>query len=69
MEAEHRAIADAVIRSAEPAADAETAFDAWAAKQRAAVDRALLIIQDITSRAVFDLATLSVALRELRALL
>ena len=68
VEAEHRAIADAVLRGAEPDAGAESAFDAWARAQQAAVDRALLVIQDITSRAVFDLATLSVALRELRSL-
>ncbi|MDQ1512053.1 MAG: glutamate dehydrogenase, partial [Actinomycetota bacterium] len=67
VEAEHRAIADAVLRSADSTVDAEAAFDAWAGAQQAAVDRALLLIQDITSRAVFDLATLSVALRELRA--
>jgi glutamate dehydrogenase len=69
VEAEHRAITDAVLQGAKASADAESAFDAWAGAQQAAVDRALVIIHDITSRAVFDLATLSVALRELRALL
>jgi len=69
VEAEHRAIADAVLRSTDATVDADAAFDEWAGAQQAAVDRALLLIQDITSRAVFDLATLSVALRELRALL
>jgi glutamate dehydrogenase len=69
VEAEHRAIADAVLRRAGPTLDAEAAFDAWAGGQLPAVDRALAVIQDITTRAVFDLATLSVALRELRSLL
>ena len=48
--------------------DPEAAFDAWAAGQQAAVDRALAILDDIATQGVFDLATLSVALRELRAL-
>jgi glutamate dehydrogenase len=69
VEAEHRAIADAVLRRAGAALDAEAAFDAWASAQLPAVDRALAVIHDITTRAVFDLATLSVALRELRSLL
>ncbi len=69
VEAEHRAIADAVLQTAEPGAQAEAAFEAWAGDQQAAVDRALAVVQDIASRGVFDLATLSVALRELRTLL
>ncbi len=69
VEAEHRAIADAILRGTDPLMSAEAAFDAWAESKRATVDRALVLIQDITSRAVFDLATLSVALRELRTLL
>ena len=58
-----------ILRAADPSVDADAAFDAWAGTQQASVDRALLLIQDIASRAVFDLPTLSVALRELRALL
>ena len=61
------AIADACARHGPRPSSAEAAFDAWAGTQQAAVDRALAIIHDITSRAVFDLATLSVALREFRA--
>jgi glutamate dehydrogenase len=70
VEAEHRAITDAVLRGviATRDTDADAAFDLWATSQPAAVDRALEVIQDVTSRGVFDLATLSVALRELRAL-
>jgi len=68
VEAEHRAIADVILRHADPAVDAEAAFDAWAGARPAAVERALVLIQDIETRGVFDLATLSVALRELRAL-
>jgi glutamate dehydrogenase len=69
VEAEHRAIADVILGDADPAVDAEAAFDAWAGARPAAVERALVLIQDIETRGVFDLATLSVALRELRALL
>ena len=61
-------MADAVIRAAGTELDADVAFDAWASAQQPAVDRTLALIEDIASHAVFDLATLSVALRELRAL-
>ena len=68
VEAEHRAIAEAVLRMAGSDVGAEAALDAWAGVQRAAVDRALALIDDIAKHGVFDLATLSVALREIRAL-
>ena len=51
VEAEHRAIADAVLRETDPSADAEAAFDAWASTRRAGLDRALAVIQDIVTRA------------------
>jgi glutamate dehydrogenase len=66
--AEHRAVADAVMNASGPGTDAENAYDAWASGQPAAIDRTHAILEDIATQGVFDLATLSVALRELRAL-
>jgi len=68
VSAEHRAIVDAVMQSAGPDTDAESAFAAWASGQPAAIDRTHAILEDIATQGIFDLATLSVALRELRAL-
>ena len=68
VEGQHRAVADAVLGAGAPELDPEAAFDAWAGAQQSAVDRTLTLIEDIASHGVFDLATLSVALRELRAL-
>jgi len=43
-------------------------LDRWLARHRSAVDRFLLVVDDIRSGAPPDLATLSVAMREARAL-
>jgi glutamate dehydrogenase len=66
--AAHRAIVDAVLAASGTASEAEAAFDAWEAGQAGAVERTLGIIADIATQGTFDLATLSVALRTLRAL-
>jgi glutamate dehydrogenase len=66
--AAHRAIVDAVLAVSESNPDAPAAFDAWAAGEDAQAERTLAIIGDISTQGVFDLATLSVALRALRAL-
>jgi glutamate dehydrogenase len=66
--AEHRAVVDAVMHSAGSDTDAESAFADWAAGQQAAIDHMHAILEDIATHGLFDLATLSVALRELRAL-
>ena len=68
VEAEHRAVVDAVLRTAGTTLDADVTLDAWVATQPAAVERTLALVDDIAAHGVFDLATLSVALRELRAL-
>ena len=47
---------------------AEAAFDAWARGEGVAMTRTLAVLTDIATQGVFDLATLSVALRALRAL-
>ncbi|TCJ16133.1 NAD-glutamate dehydrogenase [Rubrobacter taiwanensis] len=43
-------------------------IEAWAEENRRAVDRTLQVLADINSGGVFDLSTLSVALREIRNL-
>ncbi|MGO9877218.1 MAG: NAD-glutamate dehydrogenase domain-containing protein [Acidimicrobiia bacterium] len=64
----HRAVADAVMHASGPDLDAESAYDAWASGQPAAIERTHAILEDVATQGVFELATLSVALRELRAL-
>ncbi len=58
--AEHRRIVDAVMKAG--------SYDAWASTCTTLVARVLTLLEDIRAHGVFDLATLSVALRELRAL-
>jgi len=69
VSAAHRAIVDAVMHSAGADTNAESAFAEWASGQQAAVDRTHAILEEIAAQGVFDLATLSVALRDLRALI
>jgi len=66
--AEHRSVAESVLGASAAPADAAAGFEEWADDQRAAIERTLAMLDDITTQGVFDLATLSVALRELRAL-
>jgi glutamate dehydrogenase len=66
--AQHRAVAEGVLRAAEAGQTPEAAFDHWKAGRQTAVDRTLTILTDVATQGIFDLATLSVALRELRAL-
>jgi glutamate dehydrogenase len=66
--AEHRAVTAVVLAGTDPGFDAETAFKVWAAGNRPRVDRVLAILDDIRAHGVFDISTLSVALRELRSL-
>jgi glutamate dehydrogenase len=58
--AQQRRIVDAVLRAG--------SFEAWTQTCHTAVDRALTLLEEIRAHGVYDLATLSVALRELRAL-
>jgi glutamate dehydrogenase len=60
-EGEHRAVTAAVLAAGGSYAD-------WAATNRGAVTRVLALLDDIRSHGVYDLSTLSVALRELRSL-
>jgi len=58
--AQQRRIVDAVMTA--------DSFDAWATPRADAVARVLRLIEELRQHAVFDVATLSVALRELRGL-
>jgi glutamate dehydrogenase len=58
--AEHRRIVDAVMKAG--------SYQAWASTCATVVARVLTLLDDIRAHGVFDIATLSVALRELRAL-
>jgi glutamate dehydrogenase len=58
--AQYRRIVDAALTA--------RSYEAWAARRRTALDHARALIDDIRTHAVCDVATLSVALRELRSL-
>jgi len=57
--AQYRRIVDAVLTAG--------SYDAWAANRRAAIDHVLALVDEIRVHNVYDVATLSVALRELRS--
>ena len=58
--AQYRQVVDAVLSAG--------SYDAWAAPRAASIAHMLSLLDEIRSHAVFDVATLSVALRELRSL-
>ncbi|MGQ0825038.1 MAG: NAD-glutamate dehydrogenase [Actinomycetota bacterium] len=67
-ESERRAVTGAVVAISAPGTSAEDAFAQWYAPRDHEVDRVLGLLDEIRAHGVFDLATLSVALREIRAL-
>jgi glutamate dehydrogenase len=58
-----------ILAAAPGETDPEVRFATWVAKNRAAVDRARAVLDEIGTADTFDLATLSVALRTLRTML
>jgi glutamate dehydrogenase len=66
---EHRAITSAILARSRPLDDASVAFDNWATEHETALARATKVLTDVRQSSTYDLATLSVALRELRNLL
>jgi glutamate dehydrogenase len=64
----HRDVVNSILRASDPGFDPPTAFDVWAGSQPGAIARVRHIIEDIRFHGVYDLANLSVAVRELRAL-
>ena len=65
---EHRAVASRVLARADAGTDPDAAFDALGRRPAGRRRPHHAILDDIATQGVFDLATLSVALRELRAL-
>jgi glutamate dehydrogenase len=58
-----------ILRSTPSELSAQERIEAWAEANRAQVDRALQVLTDINASGAFGLATLSVALREIRNLI
>jgi len=58
-----------VLAAAPGETDPDARFTTWVAKNRAAVDRAQSVLEEIATAETFDLAILSVALRVLRTML
>jgi glutamate dehydrogenase len=65
---EHRSVVDAILSTVDPGFEPETAFNVWAGSKQDAVARAIHLIDDMSNAGVYDLATLSVVIRELRSL-
>ncbi|MFN8036869.1 MAG: NAD-glutamate dehydrogenase [Acidimicrobiia bacterium] len=66
---EHRLITAAALDDSPPGADADAVLDAWIDANRTGIDRVQGILEDIRAHGTYDLANLSVALRELRNLI
>jgi len=58
-----------ILRNTAPELPAHERIDAWVEANRAQVERALQVLTDISASGAFGLATLSVALREIRNLM
>jgi glutamate dehydrogenase len=65
----HRALVADVLRIATSEMGAEGRINAWIARNRPQVERYLQVLADIKAGGIFDLATLSAGLRELRNLI
>jgi len=66
---EHRLITAAALTAGPEGTDVDAALDHWIEANRIGVDRVHAILEDIRSHGTYDLANLSVALRELRNLI
>jgi glutamate dehydrogenase len=62
------ALTTEILRSVPEDLPAQERIDAWVDDNRGAVERVLQVLTDINASGTFDLATLSVALREIRNL-
>jgi len=68
LQSEHRALAISVLRSSESGPVGQR-LAAWSAQNRAALERCVQVLADVRAGGASDLATLSVAVRELRNLI
>jgi glutamate dehydrogenase len=64
-----RELAHEVLEAGSPDDDAEEAIESWRERNRAVVERALGVLDDIRGSRTYDATTLSVALREVRNLI
>ncbi|HEX8119736.1 MAG TPA: NAD-glutamate dehydrogenase [Solirubrobacteraceae bacterium] len=65
----HRELTDDVLRESPISGTVDERLDAWMNANRATLDRSLGILDDIRAGGSYDLTTLPVALREIRALI
>jgi glutamate dehydrogenase len=65
----HRAVTDDVLRESPTEGTVEERLDAWLDVNRTTFDRTIGILDDIRAGGSYDLVTLPVALREIRALI
>jgi glutamate dehydrogenase len=65
----HRELTDDVLRESPPPGTSEERLAAWIAANRPPLDRCMGILDDIRAGGTYDLTTLPVALREIRALI
>jgi glutamate dehydrogenase len=65
----HRALTDDVLRESPAEGTVDERLEAWIAANQGSLDRSLGILDDIRAGGTFDLTTLPVALREIRALI
>jgi len=69
LHAVHASITAEVLRTSEPGSDGREQVLRWLGRIEAAANRCLLVLDDIAGGGRVDLATLSVALREIRGLI
>ena len=68
IDAEHRRVTGSILATTDPGFEPVHAFEIWANGMRASLDRLLALVDDVRTHGVYDLATLSVVLREIRPL-
>ena len=65
----HRELTDDVLRESPTRGTTDERLEAWMEGNRGTLDRSLGILDDIRAGGSYDLTTLPVALREIRALI
>ena len=68
IDAEHRRVTGSILATTDPGFEPVHAFEIWANGTQTSLDRLLALIDAVRTHGVYDLATLSVVLREIRAL-
>ncbi len=68
LDAEHRRITSVIVTTTDPGFDPDHAYAVWSEGAKGRIEHVLQVLDDIRAHSVYNLATLSVALRELRTL-